>query len=105
MMYRQAAGDTMLEGPLTLRVQAYLQTPKSASKKKLTQMICGFILPTKTPDLDNIVKAVLDGLNKVAFSDDAQIVNIYAIKRYAAVAPGLTVQIEQYDPLGPEAAL
>lgn len=35
---------------------------------------------TQTPDLDNIEKAVLDGLNKVAYVDDKQIVRKYSEK-------------------------
>ena len=30
--------------------------------------------PTKMPDVDNILKAVLDGLNKFAYADDKQVV-------------------------------
>ena len=32
-------------------------------------------------DLDNLVKALLDGLNTVAFDDDKQVVNLKAFKR------------------------
>lgn len=38
--------------------------------------------PTR-PDLDNQVKAVLDGLNTVAIKDDGQIVMIHAQKEYS----------------------
>jgi len=37
-------------------------------------------------DLDNLVKLVKDGLNSVAYADDSQVAEIYAIKRY--VKPG-----------------
>ena len=37
---------------------------------------------TKKPDIDNLVKAVLDGLNGIAFKDDAQISTLCATKRY-----------------------
>ena len=40
---------------------------------------------TKKPDSDNIIKIVLDGLNKVAFYDDAQVCKLYFEKRYAEV--------------------
>lgn len=39
--------------------------------------------PTKKPDLDNIAKAVLDGLNGVAFVDDSQVVRLIVDKHYA----------------------
>lgn len=37
---------------------------------------------TKTPDVDNLVKLVLDALNGYAYGDDAQVVAISATKRY-----------------------
>jgi Holliday junction resolvase RusA-like endonuclease len=37
----------------------------------------------KTPDLDNLVKAVVDGLNGIAFHDDRQIVQLVARKSIA----------------------
>ena len=40
---------------------------------------------TKKPDADNIIKIILDGLNKVAFYDDAQVCKLYFEKRYAEV--------------------
>ena len=38
---------------------------------------------TKKPDADNIIKIVLDALNKVAFYDDAQVSKICFEKRYS----------------------
>ena len=37
---------------------------------------------TQTPDLDNIEKAVLDALNKVAYEDDKQIVRKFTHKEW-----------------------
>jgi Holliday junction resolvase RusA-like endonuclease len=41
------------------------------------------VFPNVKPDLDNVVKAVLDALNGVVYLDDAQVVNLVATKRYA----------------------
>ena len=38
---------------------------------------------TKKPDVDNIIKVVLDALNKVAYQDDTQVVEVIAIKRWS----------------------
>ena len=46
-------------------------------------MIEGKVKPDKRPDLDNYIKAVLDGLNMAAFDDDGAITNITASKLYA----------------------
>jgi Holliday junction resolvase RusA-like endonuclease len=35
------------------------------------------------PDLDNLIKGVLDGLNGIAFKDDCQVVNLQCEKQYA----------------------
>ena len=40
---------------------------------------------TKKPDSDNIIKIILDGLNKVAFYDDAQVCKLYFEKKYAKI--------------------
>ena len=68
---------------LKITIKAYLPIPKSTSKKKQADMASGVIRPIKRPDTDNIVKAVLDGLNTVAFHDDSQVVEIVAGKWYS----------------------
>lgn len=68
---------------LKITIKAYLSIPKSVSKKKQAGMASGAIRPIKRPDTDNIVKAVLDGLNTVAFRDDSQVVEISAGKWYS----------------------
>ena len=45
-------------------------------------MLWNKIRPTKKPDIDNIIKAVLDALNGVAYKDDTQVVQVMATKKY-----------------------
>lgn len=68
-----------------LRVELiiYKSIPKSFSKKKRELANEGEIYPVVKPDIDNYVKAVLDGLNGVLFVDDKQIVDFRAIKKYS----------------------
>ena len=54
--------------------------PQSYSKKKKVELMGE--PHTKKPDLDNLVKAVLDGLNGVAYEDDSIIWNVDATKEY-----------------------
>lgn len=68
--------------PLRCCITLYKSIPTSASKKKQNQMANKEIRPTGKPDLDNCIKSILDGLNKVAFKDDKQIVELCCSKYY-----------------------
>lgn len=80
--------------PLALKLEIYQQIPNSVSKKKREMMIGKKILPTKKPDTDNVIKAVLDAVNGIAFHDDSQIVKIYAVK-YFSEYPEVKVTISE----------
>ena len=80
---------------LRATIVAYYPITKSTSKKKRQQMLAGLIRPTKKPDLDNVIKSILDALNKFAYHDDTQIALVQAKKCYSAVE-GLDVTVEEY---------
>ena len=63
-------GKTMLEGPVKVTITAYF-----SHKTKTGWHV-------SRPDLDNIVKAVLDALNEVVFDDDAAVCELVAAKKY-----------------------
>jgi crossover junction endodeoxyribonuclease RusA len=48
--------------------------------------------PSVAPDLDKLVRAVLDGLTAIAYRDDGQVVRLTAAKQYG-INPGLWVQM------------
>ena len=50
--------------------------------------------PCKRPDIDNIAKIVLDAMNKLAYYDDVQVINLHVKKVYSSVA-GVDVTIRQ----------
>lgn len=77
-----------LAGALHVQVQAFFPVPHSWSKKRKASASWH----ASRPDLDNIVKSALDGLNRVAFADDGQIASIYATKAYSAT-PRLEVAV------------
>lgn len=87
------AGRDPFEGPVRVYATVTMRVPKSVSRLVRDLMLSGAILPVKKPDLDNVVKAVLDGLNGVAFVDDAQVVGQSAEKVYGA-EPGVTVTVQ-----------
>ncbi len=75
---------------LYVRVEFILPRPKSVKR----------IYPAVKPDLDKLVRAVLDGLWP-AWGDDAQVVGLLASKRYCGEGelPGVWVEIESIDGL------
>lgn len=71
------------EGPVSVEVDVFIEPVASTSRTRSAQMVAGLIKPTKAPDLDNIVKSILDGCNGVVFRDDVLVVKIAATKSYA----------------------
>lgn len=79
------AGREQLSGPLQVEVVARLTPAASLSARKRDALLAGRWAPKK-PDLDNVVKAVLDGCNGVAFADDVTVCRLVTDKVYAATA-------------------
>lgn len=77
-----ASGETGYynKTPIAVKILAYFQIPKSVSKKKREEMLDDFVRPTKKPDADNIAKIICDGLNGIAYGDDAQVVDLEVTK-------------------------
>lgn len=67
-----------IEGPVRLTVIATFAPPASWSKKKTAELL--WRPHTQRPDIDNCVKAVADGLNRIAWADDGQVAEIVARK-------------------------
>lgn len=94
--YRNIAKGYKFISPVRVRISVFHKPPKRASKKVTADMLCNRIRPTKKPDLDNIVKIILDGLNKVAWDDDTQVVEL-AVSKHYGVEPFVGVVIEEID--------
>ena len=63
--------DTPIQGPVRLEVLAIFKPAKSWSKKRRAEAMGQW--HTQKPDKDNIEKAILDGLNRIAYADDSQV--------------------------------
>ena len=85
-----------IEGALSVRIDVFRGIPSSWSKKKREKANIGEIRPTTKPDVDNYAKGVLDGLNKIAFYDDNQIVELTVTKNYS-FEPRVEVEINNVD--------
>lgn len=71
-----------LKTPVAVFVTVFFPVPASYSAKRREACLAGFEKHTKRPDLDNVVKAITDGMNGVVYEDDCQIVRIVAKKDY-----------------------
>lgn len=95
---RQAMGPTeVLETPVAVYLYIRLPIPKSYSKKRIAACLTGLERPTKKPDIDNLAKSVLDGLNGTVYKDDGQIVSLHVTKVYSA-SPGVDVLVREELP-------
>lgn len=83
-----------LETPLAVYLYFRLPIPRSHSKKRQEACLTGSERPIKKPDIDNLAKSVLDGLNGVIWRDDSQIVSLHLTKVYAR-NPGIDLLIRE----------
>lgn len=74
-LYADAGGEKY-EGAVKMRISFTFIRPKSISAKKRPNM-------TVKPDLDKLVRAVLDALTHHAYDDDSQVTVIECEKRYS----------------------
>lgn len=89
--WQEQSGVKMPDVPLEILLTAYFQMPQSWSKKKMLRML-GYP-HTSRPDIDNIVKSVVDGISGHAFHDDNQVFRVVAEKRYDVEPPKVVVVI------------
>ena len=94
--YQRQCGDFKFEADdqLDVRIIAYHGIPKSKSKAKKPLMEEKKLRPIKKPDADNIVKCYLDALNKIAYNDDTQVVDLQ-IRRFYSYKPRVVVTIRK----------
>ena len=83
------------EGRVKVEINALFEVPKSAKKSEKELMLNNSINPTKKPDIDNIVKIVLDAMNGVAFKDDIQITKLNVEKAYSS-SESVQIKISEY---------
>lgn len=89
-----AMGDPMfmLRGPLYVELEFRLPRPKGHYR---TGIHAGELKPSAPehlagkPDIDKLARAVLDAITGIVWTDDAQVTQLHAVKRYVAVIPEL----------------
>lgn len=89
---REQMPNVLLNGNLKVTLSFYFKVPKSWSNRKKLLAI-GQYKRTK-PDIDNLIKTVLDAANDHLWKDDNQIVEIHSFKQYAE-APKIILEVEE----------
>lgn len=95
----------MFEGPVRISILIGMPIPASYTKTKKREIRQGLIAHTGKPDIDNVVKAVLDGLVRSSgqgatrehvglLKDDTQVVQLNVIKDYTD-EPRVTVRVTE----------
>lgn len=88
-----AADLSPFEGPVELSCTAVFPIPKSWTKKRLAAHAMRPEFVTKKPDIDNLLKALGDGMNGVVFADDSQIAQTGTCRKVYGAVPGVTVTV------------
>lgn len=78
----EAQRGPCFEGAVMVTVEAVFSVPKSWTRTKKAEAAAGKLAPGK-PDIDNILKVVLDGLNGIAYDDDKQVTVVQCKKSYS----------------------
>jgi Holliday junction resolvase RusA-like endonuclease len=86
-----------ITGPVSLAVSFYMPRPKRLMRKKDPD---GMMLHTAKPDIDNLLKAVMDALTTIGvWHDDTQVVSVSASKNYCEKdgKPGAMIGIKEIE--------
>ena len=82
----KSAGASPHSLPVKITISFFMPRPKTVKRA----------YPSVAPDLDKLVRAVLDGLTGVAYADDGQVVQIHAQKLYGA-SVGAEIRLETLE--------
>lgn len=83
-----------MTGPVRVTIHATFEPPKSWSKKKRDEHLHRPHI--QRPDCDNLQKAALDGMNRIAFNDDAQVFEIITRKVWG-LRPQTVIHLEELE--------
>ncbi|GAA0076169.1 RusA family crossover junction endodeoxyribonuclease [Clostridium sp. CTA-5] len=92
--YQQQDGKH-IDGPVKAVINVYHKVPKSYTKKRLKAIREGLERPQKKPDADNIAKIILDSLNKIAYDDDSQVVELIVNKLWTEELERVEFELQQ----------
>lgn len=79
-------GRPVIDGAVFVSICLYVTPPASWSQKKQRAALAGEVFPTSKPDIDNVLKGIMDACNEIVWKDDKQAVDVVMRKRYATTA-------------------
>jgi crossover junction endodeoxyribonuclease RusA len=80
----KTAGARPIEGAIVIECNFFMPRPKTVKRP----------FPSVAPDLDKLIRGVLDALTAVAYVDDGQVCEIVSSKNYSE-DPGVQIKISQ----------
>lgn len=91
---RDAIGDRILHPTAAVWLYLTFVMPRPKSEPKRTRK------HTRKPDLDKLVRAAMDALTGLVYTDDSQVHGIHAYKRTAEIGEQPGLRIELVEPEG-----
>ena len=72
-----------IQEPIKLAVDVYIVPPKKYhTKPKQALIASGELRPTTKPDIENLLKGIMDGMTGIIYRDDSLVVELVARKFY-----------------------
>lgn len=75
--------DKVFDTPIKIEIRACFKIPNGISSVKKYELVGKPCTSHRKGDADNIAKAVLDGLNGIAYKDDTIVTDLHISKRWS----------------------
>ena len=91
----------LIPGPVFLALRFRMPIPESRRPKPKSADVWKRVpVPAVFPDLDKLVRAVMDAITKAGlYEDDARVIDLVASARYTVSRPGVGVTLAQSNPV------
>ena len=82
--YRRQCGYRFPTGAyISIGVIAFYKIPSSATKSAKGKMLAGTVLPSVKPDVDNVLKLIMDALEGECYGNDKNVIHAQIRKEYS----------------------
>lgn len=90
------AGAKMIDGPVAIYAEFHLPRPKGHYGKRGLRSSAPRH-PTTKPDVDKLLRGILDAIHGVCYTDDSRVVRAVAVKVYATGECGARVTVSAVE--------